>query len=586
MVDRFANWKASNLRAYRAPELYRAVYDAEARRKLLTEGPEPTKRAEKPKDPSKTEESLFKEAAWTLMEQFRDDPTKVFYAAHKDELKTLVSDPVRSVLENVAARMPEPVLDAMETQKRLFSVFPKNDYGRGGAWPFFWGAFYPTGGKKIEGSQLYVFLDADGFSYGYSVGNYGSADRKKLTENCLKHRTALQQLLADTIEAPDFEFGNLNESEGGQLIQGIEGLDLAGWLQKNDTVGAHVHVLVPWTELLARDLETLVAEVSQAFERLFPLVILATTDAPLPAIEGYLASRRHEDWEDEEERNEEYPLPRMAEETGFELATLQQWVDAIQRKKQAILYGPPGTGKTFVAQRLADHIIGGGRGKKAIVQFHPAYAYEDFIQGLRPESDGDLVKYPMAPGRFLEFCEEVRNLDGLSVLIIDEINRAELSRVFGELMYLLEYRDEKVRLASGQQFSIPKKLRIIGTMNTADRSIALVDNALRRRFAFLPLYPDDAVLRRFHERNETGYPIEPLLKLLARVNNTIDDPHFHVGVSFFMDTQLDANIEAVWRLEIEPYLDEYFFNRREDVAKFRWEKVKSELQANEGQGGD
>ena len=96
----------------------------------------------------------------------------------------------------------------------------------------------------------------------------------------------------------------------------------------------------------------------------------------MPAINAYL--------EPVDELNIEYPLAQMAAETGFELATLEQWADAIERKQQAILYGPPGTGKTYVAQKLADHIIGGSTGKQGIVQFHPAYAYEDFIQGLRP----------------------------------------------------------------------------------------------------------------------------------------------------------------------------------------------------------
>src|SRR5690606_11871441 len=131
----------------------------------------------------------------------------------------------------------------------------------------------------------------------------------------------------------------------------------------------------------------------------------------------------------------------------------------------------------------------------------PSYAYEDFMQGIRPQSKDGRLEYPLVPGRFLDFCERARSRDGRCVLVIDEINRADLSRVFGELMYLLEYRDREVPLSGGQRFSIPSNVRIIGTMNTADRSIALVDYALRRRFAFLRLSPNFHVLRRYHANN-------------------------------------------------------------------------------------
>ena len=138
----------------------------------------------------------------------------------------------------------------------------------------------------------------------------------------------------------------------------------------------------------------------------------------------------------------------------------------------------------------------------SLSSFHPTYSYEDFIQGLRPtvNSNGQL-EYAIIPGRFIDFCEKAENCIGTCVLIIDEINRANLSRVFGELMYLLEYRDQKIPIASGGELKIPENIKIIGTMNTADRSIALVDHALRRRFAFLSLKPNYDILKSYHEKN-------------------------------------------------------------------------------------
>lgn len=270
--------------------------------------------------------------------------------------------------------------------------------------------------------------------------------------------------------------------------------------------------------------------------------------------------------------NPEYTLKQFSEETGFETGLLERWVRVIERKGQAIIYGPPGTGKTFAAERLARHLIGGGDGFMEIVQFHPAYAYEDFMQGIRPQSVDGSLHYPVVPGRFLEFCREARNREGRCVLIIDEINRANLSRVFGELMYLLEYREAKVPLAAGGLFKIPGNVRLIGTMNTADRSIALVDHALRRRFAFLQLYPSYEVLRKFHRR--TGFPVEGLIDALVHINREIADHHYEIGTSFFLKESLSDNIADIWQMEIEPYLEEYFFDRPGKVEPFLWENVR------------
>jgi 5-methylcytosine-specific restriction protein B len=274
-----------------------------------------------------------------------------------------------------------------------------------------------------------------------------------------------------------------------------------------------------------------------------------------------------------------YPLALCAAVTFLSETTLARWVNAIERKGQAIFYGPPGVGKTFVAEQLAAHLVGGGDGFVEVVQFHAAYAYEDFVQGIRPQSNADgQVRYEVIPGRFLAFCQRAATCSGRCVLIIDEINRADLARVFGELMYLLEYRTRSARLAAdGRPFTIPANVRILGTMNTADRSIALLDHALRRRFAFIALQPDYGVLRRFHAQQATGFPVEPLIDLLHRVNNEIGDAHYAIGHSFFLRPTLAADLPDIWQLEIEPYLEEYFFDQPERVAAFRWAQVESLL---------
>ena len=130
-------------------------------------------------------------------------------------------------------------------------------------------------------------------------------------------------------------------------------------------------------------------------------------------------------------------------------------------------------------------------------------------------------------------------------------------------------------MAGGTKFRIPNNVRIIGTMNTADRSIALVDHALRRRFSFIPLSPRYEVIESFHEGTDF-YPSE-LIKVLKSVNALINDKHYHIGISFFLREDLRGEIADIWNLEIEPYLEEFFFDQQEKMEPFRWSKIESKV---------
>ncbi|MFB2833881.1 AAA family ATPase [Floridanema evergladense] len=304
-------------------------------------------------------------------------------------------------------------------------------------------------------------------------------------------------------------------------------------------------------------------------------------------------------------QEEVFSLSDIIQTFGFKKEELDRWIRIIERKKQVIIYGPPGTGKTFLAKELAKHLTEtedkGDRWN--IVQFHPAYSYEDFMQGIRPEivkeksqdelsTDDQLpkevngqIKYKWEDGIFLQFCQKADkyNSDEDCVLIIDEINRANLSSVFGELMYLLEYRGEKIKLAgNGREFEIPENVRIIGTMNTADRSVSPIDNALRRRFAFLHLPPNTKIL--YSHYQETNFPVEKLEEALNLVNSKITDENFKLGVSFFLNLgtknkdNKDKNqedyikdIEDIWKMEIEPYLKANSFINKE-LSKLTWDE--------------
>jgi len=144
-------------------------------------------------------------------------------------------------------------------------------------------------------------------------------------------------------------------------------------------------------------------------------------------------------------------------------------------------------------------------------------------------------------------------------------------------MYLLEYRgpDHSINLAQNSEednaFSIPDNVYLIGTMNTADRSIALVDFALRRRFAFVPLRPNYQVIRD-HYRSES-YDVDDLIKILNKINEDIDDQNFSLGFTYFLNLELREELENVWRFEIEPYLEEYFIDNSSKVQQYKWENV-------------
>jgi 5-methylcytosine-specific restriction protein B len=208
------------------------------------------------------------------------------------------------------------------------------------------------------------------------------------------------------------------------------------------------------------------------------------------------------------------------------------------KKRQLIFYGPPGTGKTYVARALAKHLMEGE--EPTILQFHPSYSYEDFFEGYRPmpSKNGGMPQFELVPGPLKLSAERAgKNPEKTHVLVIDEINRGNLAKIFGELYFLLEYRDEAIRLQyGGQPFSLPKNLLIIGTMNTADRSISL-DAALRRRFHFFPLFPDEEPIRgllgRYLAKDHAHKQLERIAQVVNRANSKLGCRDGLIGHSYF-----------------------------------------------------
>lgn len=312
---------------------------------------------------------------------------------------------------------------------------------------------------------------------------------------------------------------------------------------------------------------------------------------------------------------------KMLEERGVfqEMKELDKEFD-----KNLILYGPPGTGKTYNSviyavaicdgkplDELTDYAAVMSRynelkkaGRISFTTFHQSYGYEEFIEGIKPIIDENKqdIGYTIEPGVFKKFCDNAKSITRIStgiestvieentepyVFIIDEINRGNISKIFGELITLIESTKRAgmpeaasaILPYSGDEFSVPSNVYILGTMNTADRSIALMDTALRRRFQFVEMMPDSDVLRKIHADKVEDLDVAAMLdKINERIEYLYDREHT-IGHAFFTDLKDDATLEklqSIFEKSVIPLLQEYFYEDYQKIQLVLGDNAKSD----------
>ena len=287
------------------------------------------------------------------------------------------------------------------------------------------------------------------------------------------------------------------------------------------------------------------------------------------------------DSKSDEDEIKDYSADQFKNDVFIPDSQYEDIVSLLNRKKNIILTGAPGVGKTFMAKKLVYSLQGNtDKSRMLCIQFHQSYSYEDFIEGYRPTNNG----FELQKGIFYKLCKKAeKDLENNYYLIIDEINRGNLSKIFGELLMLIESdkRGKKLTLAySEESFSVPENLHIIGLMNTADRSLALIDYALRRRFSFIRIEPafDNKKFRRaFEEKFDSNF--NQVLEIIKKINEAIEDDKslgsgFKIGHSYFCPNLKDRkgnkkDIQDIITYEIIPLLEEYWYDEEDSLLQWR-----------------
>jgi uncharacterized protein (DUF2461 family) len=484
-----------------------------------------------------------------------------------------VREPIIELCRALAERYVGPVLggvygwdlDTAARNGRALTSVCKNAFGR--AEPYntaLWVAFARRSESGPRGSvQFFVRLDPAGLRFGLRLGRKAREAARRLRRNLDEHAEQLYRALHERGALAACDFTSEEDPDSRIPIAGPD--DLRTWAQGRSLVAGR---RLP-ADAAALGTDELVGDVMLTFERLVPVYACAAAEDPADGLAHCVHG------------GAEFTEEDFRRSTYLGGDWLRRARHLLELKRQLILQGVPGTGKTHVARCLARLLTAGRDGAVRLVQFHPAYSYEEFVEGIKVRSvavEGRYdVTYPVEDGLLCAFAAEAaRRPADPFVLVIDEINRGNLPRVFGELLYLLEYRDHAVDLpCSRRSFRLPSNLYLLATMNVADRSVALVDQALRRRFSFLDMAPDAGVLAYWlstHPPAAGPAFAATVVALFERLNGRLRadlGPQGQVGHSYFMVEGLDeARLRVVWQHHVRPLLEEHFAARPERLAAY------------------
>lgn len=521
----------------------------------------------------------FEPDTFAFLTDLAANNTLEWMTANEERYRRVLREPLRMLFKALAPVMSR--LNAgFETEAKygrvLASIRRRWPDDRATYHTYLWGAFFRADRSRQTDAQLFVTVRAHGISVGVGIGAGAQEVWAQFRENLAAKPDECLHLIKMVLDEGFVLSLTASESAGVEsqpvTLTALESEDDLAALREAESLS--IERIYPASDELLYQPD-FADEISAVFEHLYPLYRCFTS--PYVPVEPLNAAPQP------------YSLEQLQADTFLDRDMLERMIGLLKDKGQIILYGPPGTGKTYVARQLAHHVIG-SKGELRVVQFHPSYAYEEFIEGIRPHSDNGQISYPIEPGVFRHLCDEARlHVDRAYVLIIDEINRGNLPRIFGELLYLLEYRDptEAVMLPySKTPFTIPTNVYLIGTMNTADRTLAVLDQAVRRRFHFVPLRPDPNVLRTWlaaHDKTRLLWVADLLEELNRRLAEDGLDWQSQIGQTVFMLRDLDERrVALIWEHSVMPTLEEYFYNRAGWQSRYAYRELMAAAKAAHG----